>query len=136
MSLYLCIFDSEDDELACELGGFQVGSYSDFNFFRRTISRHLDPLRYPVLMEHSDCDGEWSVTELPALKQELTEIVNRFKELPPENPVSAFEHTAHCRAGATSLYDCFHNVDDENLFDALIGLCDLGIESERPISFQ
>jgi hypothetical protein len=132
MGLYLCIFDGEDDELA----GFQVGHYSDFGFFRDTIARHLDPLRYPTLMEHSDSDGKWSATELPGLKQELVEIADRFKKLLPEEPVSAFEHTAHCRADASSLYDCYHSVDEENLFEALIGLCDVGIEAKKPISFQ
>jgi hypothetical protein len=29
--------------------------------------------------------------------------------LPPEAPRNAFEHTAENRAGANSLYDCFHN---------------------------
>ncbi len=132
MSLYLCIFDDEGDEVA----GFQVGHYSDFGYFRDTIARHLDPSRYPILMSHSDCDGEWSASELPALRRELGEIANGFRELPPEEPSSAFEHTAHCRAGATSLYDCFHNVDEENLFSALIELCDVGMRMNRPISFQ
>jgi len=134
MGLYLCILDDEDEECA----GFQVGHYSDFGCFRDAIFRHIPKAmrRYPILMQHSDCDGEWSVEELPRLKQELAEIAERFKALPPEEPADAFEHVAHCREGAASLYECFHNVDEENLFEALQELCDEAIKLERPISFQ
>jgi hypothetical protein len=132
VGLYLAIFDDDDEELA----GFQVGHYSDFAHFRRTIARHLDPARYPLLLEHSDCDGEWSVADLPDLRQEFAEIAAKFKQLPPEEPASAFERTEYRRSGASSLHDCFHNVDEENLLDALIDLCDVAIESKRPISFQ
>jgi hypothetical protein len=38
--------------------------------------------------------------------------------------------------GARSLYECFHNVDGENLFGALITLAREGIRAKRPISFQ
>jgi hypothetical protein len=30
----------------------------------------------------------------------------------------------------------FHEVNGENLFESLIGLCKQGISSERPITFQ
>ena len=134
MGLYLCIFDDDEEDVA----GFDVGHYSDFGCFRDTIMRHISDAesRYPVLMQHSDCDGEWPLTALPELKRELDAIAARFRELPPEEPANAFEHVAHCRTDAKSLYDCFHNVDEENLFEALRGLCDEAMSLGKPISFQ
>ena len=55
---------------------------------------------------------------------------------PPEEPAGAFEHTAEFRRGARSLYECFHNIDGENLFEALIALCDEGIRINRAVLFQ
>src|SRR5262249_6784138 len=104
--------------------------------FRDTIARHLGSSSYPTLMQHSDCDGEWSLTEIPLLEQELREIAAAFQKLPPEEPNGAFEHTAENRMGAESLYDCFHNVDGENLFEAILGLCAVAREHKRPITFM
>ena len=117
MGLYLCIFSNGND--GKEIAGWQLGHYSDFGCFRDTISRHLAANDFPILMEHSDCDGEWSVAQLPGLIVELETIGAKFQTLPPEEPKGAFEHTAEDRIGARSLYECFHNVDGENLFDAL-----------------
>ena len=134
MSLSLTIWDDDHED---ELVTWQVGSYSDFACFRDTVVRHLPATRLPVLMTHSDCEGEWSVAELPALTAELETIGERFRTLPPEEPQGgAFSHTAGERAGAVSLYDCFHNVDGENLIEALIALCQEGIRLHRPISFE
>jgi hypothetical protein len=132
MGLYLCIFTEDEDEI----GSCDVGHYSDFGCFRDTIARHMKMTDFPVLMTHSDCDGEWSVEQLPTLVRELEAIATRFRTLPPEEPKGAFEHTAEYRANATSLYDCFHEVNGQNLFEALILLCKQGINSQRPITFQ
>jgi len=133
MSLYLCIFTEDGDD---EIGGWQFGAYSDFGYFRDTIAKHLRAADFPTLMAHSDCDGEWSVGELPALRRELQSIATVFRSLPAEQPRGAFEHTAEYRATAQTLYDCFHNVDGENVFEALDRLCVEGIQAGRPISFQ
>jgi hypothetical protein len=125
---------SEDDPE--EIAECNVGHYSDFGCFRDTIERHLDASRYPVLMEHSDCDGEWTLAELPSLERALQEIASAFRKLPPEEPVGAFEHTAEYRVGAGALYDCFHNVSGENLFEALLNLCSVAREHNRPITFM
>ena len=37
MGLYLCVFDNDD-----ELEGVEVGSYSDFDFFRSTVTELLE----------------------------------------------------------------------------------------------
>ena len=139
MGLCLHVFVSDgddDDEEPEEIAECDVGHYSDFGCFRDTITRHLDPARYPTLMQHSDCDGEWTLAEVPRLEQELREIGAAFHKLPPEEPRGAFEHTAEYRAGATSLYDCFHSVDGENLFEAILGLCVVAREHKRPITFM
>jgi hypothetical protein len=133
MGLYLCIFTEDHED---ELGACDVGHYSDFGYFRDTIARHMNRRDFPVLMTHSDCDGEWTVEQLPVLVRELENTAARFRTLPPEEPKGAFEHTAEDRAGAKSLYDCFHDVNGENLFESLIGLCRQGISSQRPITFQ
>ncbi|MBI3413708.1 MAG: hypothetical protein HY043_00075 [Verrucomicrobia bacterium] len=133
MGLYLCIFTEDHED---ELGACDVGHYSDFGCFRDTVARHMKAADFPILMTHSDCDGEWTVEQLPALVRELEIIAARFRALPPEEPKGAFEHAAEYRAGAASLYDCFHEVNGENLFEALIGLCRQGISSQRPITFQ
>jgi hypothetical protein len=59
-----------------------------------------------------------------------------FKKLPPQEPQGAFEHTAEYRTGAKSLYDCFHNVNGENLFEALLELCAVAREHKQPITFM
>ena len=70
MGLYLCVFDGDE-----ELEGVDVGSYADFDFFRGAVAEILEGgnagTRYPTLMLHSDCDGEWSVEECIDLEKEL-----------------------------------------------------------------
>ena len=137
MGLCLYVFDREsDDDDPEELAECDVGHYSDFACFRETIARHLDARKYPTLMNHSDCDGEWSLAEIPSLEQELKNIAAQFKSLPPEQPANAFEHTSEYRDDASSLYDCYHNVNGENLFEALIAICEAARQHERPITFM
>jgi len=136
MGLNLCVFDvsTDDGDDPEELAASEVGHYSDFGSFRDTIARHLGRAKYPTLMEHSDCDGEWMLDELPRLKAELGEIAKAFRQLPAA-PIRGFEHTAEYREDATSLYECFHDVNGSNLFEALIDLCDVGLANQRPITF-
>jgi hypothetical protein len=132
MSLYLVILDDEEQEIAaCD-----VGHYSDFGCFRDTIRSIANEREYPILMGHSDCDGEWRVDELTQLKAELTSLARLFRALPPEEPKHGFEHAAERRLNAESLFDCFHTVDGQNLFESLIELCDAGLSARRPILFQ
>ena len=139
MGLCLIVFDSDPDiesgEEPIEIAECVVGHYSDFGCFRDTIACHLDAGRFPVLMEHSDCDGEWSLNEIPDLERELRTIAEAFQELSPEEPIGAFEHCAEYRVGAGSLYDCFHDPDGENLFEAILELCAVAREHGRPINF-
>jgi len=137
----LCLYvlsnvPDEGDDDPEELGECDVGHYSDFGCFRDTIAARLDATKFPTLMQHSDCDGEWTLGEIPALERELREIGDRFKQLPPEEPKGAFEHTAEYRTGARSLYDCFHDVNGDNLFESLLALCSVAKEHQRPITFM
>jgi hypothetical protein len=136
LCLYVLNSDAGDDEEPEEIAECDIGHYSDFGCFRDTIARHLGSGSYPILMQHSDCDGEWSLAEIPRLEQELRAIGAAFQKLPPEEPNGAFEHTAEYRVGAVSLYDCFHNVDGENLFEAILELCKMARDHQRPITFM
>jgi hypothetical protein len=131
VSLYLAVFDGDE-----ELFGWVFGHYSDFDYFCERVAEVLAPELCPILLNHSDCDGEWSVKELPNLRKELQVIAKRFRELPPQEPVNTFEHTREYRVGARSLYDCFHNVDGENVIEALDALCEVAMRTDRPILFQ
>jgi hypothetical protein len=131
VSLYLAVFDGDE-----ELDGWVFGHYSDFGCFRDIVAEALDPKTVPLLLNHSDCEGEWRVDELPALTEELRIIGARFRELPPRPLGQAFEHTLEFRRGAKSLYDCFHNVDGENVIEALTALCESALRLQKPILFQ
>ena len=131
MSLYLTIFDGDEEVI-----GWVFGHYSDFGYFRDVIASKLSAEDYPTLMHHSDCDGQWTPKELSSLRSELEAIAGRFKTLPPETPKEAFEHAAEYRQRSKSLYDCFHNVDGENIFEALVALCEEGISRDKPVLFQ
>ncbi|HVX83206.1 MAG TPA: Imm70 family immunity protein [Phycisphaerae bacterium] len=136
LHVFSCDLSEDADEDPEELAECDVGHYSDFGYFRDTIANNLDASRYPTLMEHSDCDSTWSCEEIPLLEHELHEIADHFKQLPPVEPVGAFEHTSEFRHDAASLYDCFHNVTGENLFEALLSLCAVAREHQRPITFM
>lgn len=136
LCLYVLGSDPGEAQEPEEIAECNVGHYSDFACFRNTIARYLDATRYPTLMDHSDCDGEWALAEIPALERELREIGDAFRGLPPEEPFGAFEHTAEHRDAAESLYDCFHDVDGENLFEVLLDLCAVARSHSRPITFM
>jgi Immunity protein 70 len=140
MGLCLVVLDSDhDDDDGAEqeeIAECDVGHYSDFGCFRNTIARCLDARLFPTLMEHSDCDGEWSLADIPILERELQTIGAAFQEYPPEEPVGAFEHCSDYRVDAKSLYDCFHSVNGENLIEAILGLCKVAREHKRSITFS
>jgi hypothetical protein len=131
MSLYLTIFDESGERL-----GWVLGHYSDFGYFRDKVAEVVDPATFPTLMNHSDCDGAWEPGDARTLRRELVALAVLFKQLPPEEPIDAFEHAAERRRNASSLYDCFHNVDGDNLLEALVALCDEAVRSGKPILFQ
>jgi hypothetical protein len=137
MGLYLAVFDGGD-----ELDGVEVGTYADFGAFRDAIVENLEDgapgSRFPVLVLHSDCDGQWSSLEAVALEKELEAISARFRELPPI-PLSADWQVEAARSFGIrpqSLYDCFFDVDGEPLLERLIGLVRLSQATSFTIFFQ
>lgn len=149
MGLYLCIFDEAGDDIC----GVEVGLYQYFGDFRDTvaqytknglISRFIKPDRkiflskMPTLLNHSDCDGSWSVQDCKLLKAELEEIKQFFLEEPPSAKIIASKQDIFRFFGITpkNLFECFVDSDCEFLIDRLIELCDLAMEKNRPIMFQ
>jgi hypothetical protein len=137
MGLYLCVFENSE-----ELDGVEVGSYSDFDFFRSSVTELLESgvsgSKYPTLIIHHDSDGEWSSSECELLKHELTSIANSFKQLPGVQFRAEWQKQVGKLLGLkpTSLYDSFIDVDGEPLIERLLQLCNVAIERKSPILFQ
>jgi hypothetical protein len=137
MGLYLCVFDDDD-----ELDGVEVGSYSDFDFFRSSVTELLEGgvpgSRFPTLIIHSDSDGEWSLTECESLRQELMTIASESQQLPGIQFRAEWQQQVGRSLGLkpASLYESFIDVDGELLLDRLIRLCDVATERAMPILFQ
>ena len=137
MSLYLVILDEDE-----EVDGFQVGSYSDFGKFRDAVAEQLERgvrgLRFPTLMLHSDCDGEWTPSEAARLEKELDDISAAFHKLPPVALTLAWQKQVaeEFDLQMTSLYDCFFDVNGDPLLERLSDLARLSQREELPILFQ
>jgi hypothetical protein len=137
MGLYLCVFDGDDD-----VAGVDVGAYSDFDHFRETIANALESRRpgsrFPTLMLHSDCDGEWSVDECNKLVQELNQLSRDAAQLSPVPFRDNWQSSVADREGLRpkSLLESFIDVDGECLVERLAGLCSIAIERGLPITFQ
>ena len=123
MGLYLCIFDGDED-----VDGVEVGAYADYNALRDYIVRELEAgeagSRFPTLILHSDCDGEWSVAECQRLQDELAQIVAILKERPPIKFPSAWQETVARSVGLRpqNAFESFIDVDGEFLLERLQSL--------------
>ena len=137
MGLYLCVFD--DDE---EIEGVEVGSYSDFEFFRSSVTELLEQgsagSRFPTLINHADSDGEWPPTVCESLKAELLKISEGFHQLPGGQFRAEWQQEVGDSLGLkpSSLDKSFIDVDGEPLLERLIHLCDVAIDRQCPILFQ
>lgn len=137
MGLYLAVFDDGD-----ELDGIEVGAYADFSAFRDAVVDNLEGgtagSRFPTLILHSDCDGQWSPSEAAALEKELETISAQFRELPPIHLNADWKKQVArtCGIQLRTLYDCFFDVDGESLLERLIGLTKLSQAKNLPILFQ
>lgn len=138
MGLYLCVFDGDN-----ELDGVEVGSYSDYGDFLDTISTKLEGgapgTRFPTLILHSDCDGEWSSREASVLAQELIIIERELRELEPRAiPEDSWQSEVARIMGLhpVTMEDTFFDVDGEPLIQRLIQLCRVAQRVDRPILFQ
>ncbi|NOU29357.1 MAG: hypothetical protein HOO96_15755 [Polyangiaceae bacterium] len=137
MGLYLCIFDEDE-----EVFGVEVGFYADFAHLRDAVARSLEDGdlgdRFPVLMLHSDCDGEWSPHDAARLAVELDEIERAFTELPPRPLESEWKLQVAKSLGLrpANLGECFFDIDGEPLLLRLKALCKISVEWSLPILFQ
>lgn len=138
MGLYLCIFDSDGDEV----DGVEVGTYADFGEFRDFITRELECGQagnmYPTLIRHSDADGEWSVEACEALRRELADVAAALKRRPAIAFVSDWQKRVAASSGLKpqSAFECFVDVDGELLIDRLQSLVESAVERRLPILFQ
>jgi len=136
MGLYLAIFEGDE-----ELDGVEVGAYADFSAFRDVVVSNLEAgsagSRFPTLILHSDCDGEWTPEQAAILKSELKIVAEAFAGLPPI-PLNGWKAEVAKMFGIrpTTLADCFFDVDGEPLLERLLGLARLSQERNLPILFQ
>jgi hypothetical protein len=137
MSLYLCVFEGDE-----ELDGVAVGAYSDFGNFRDTVTNDLEGnrrgSRFPTLMIHSDCDGEWTLHDCCKLKKEIETISAEMKQLPPREFLSEWQQKLAISHGLKpqNLSECFIDLDGEPLLERLLGLVNLAQKNNLPILFQ
>lgn len=137
MGLYLAIFDEDE-----EIEGLEVGSYADFGLFRDAVvlqlERKMAGSRFPTLILHSDCDGDWKPHEAAALRAELAIIGREFSAMPPTSLPEGWQTQVAKMFGIQprSLYDCFFDIDGEPLIERLVDLARLSEERNLPILFQ
>ena len=135
MGLCLCVF-TEEGEGEDEHAASDIGSYADFGAFRQAVARYLEASDFPVLLLHSDCDGEWTVEELPALIKELDAIAAAFDRLPRALYVPSTNPSVSVPADASTLSECYVDVQGEKLVDSIRRLARTGLEFRCPISFN
>lgn len=137
MSLYLAVF--EDSR---ELDGVEIGSYGDYDDFLDLVTGLIENgvpgSQCPTLVNHSDCQGEWTPAQAALLEKELEAVAAQFRSLPPADLESEWKKRVAAERGLRieTLYDCFFDVDGEPLIDRLIGLCKLSQARNTPILFQ
>jgi hypothetical protein len=137
VSLYLAIFEDDD-----ELEGLPAGANSGFGEFKTAVTAHLEGgkpgARFPTLILHPDCHGEWTPAEAARLNRELAEIAAKFRTLPPVPLDPGWKRRVAAKFGLRldSLYDCFFDADGEPLLERLIALSKLSQARNLPILFQ
>lgn len=137
MGLYLCIFDGEE-----EVDGVELGAYADYNALRDYIVRELEAgqagSRFPTLVLHSDCDGEWSLADCEKLQRELAEIVMAPTNRPAVKFVSDWQKAVAKSVGLDpqNAFESFIDVDGEFLLERLQGLASSALKRRLPILFQ
>jgi Immunity protein 70 len=137
MGLYLCIFDGDDD-----IDGVEVGPYSDFGGLRDYIVRELEGgsagSRFPTLILHSDCDGEWAVAECARLRNELAQIRMVMQARPPIPFISDWQKDVAQSFGLSpkNAFESFIDVNGDFILERIQQLVDVALERQLPISFQ
>ena len=137
MGLYLCIFENDQD-----VDGVEIGPYADFNALRDYVVREFERgtagSRFPTLILHSDCDGEWAVGDCEKLRDELSQIASLMKGFPRVGFVSDWQKAVAKSIGLEpqNAFESFIDVDGEFLVGRLQLLVDNALKRKLPISFQ
>ena len=138
MGLYLCILDTEEEEI----DGVEIGMYEDYGHFLETITRVLENgikgSRFPLLTLHSDCDGEWTPEECKVLLPQLGEISEAMRREKFISYKADWQKNLASTLGlkALTLYDSFIDVDGEPLLERMEKLTKVAIDHNLPILFQ
>ncbi len=136
MSLYLCVVAGER-----EIAGVEVGTYAEFNALRATVAGlegGKAGARFPTLMLHSDCEGEWSAAACAPLERELAAIIQALRDLPPQPFPSAAQTRAAAERGLVPRHagECFLDVDGIPVLERLQALAALAQQAGAPVLFQ
>jgi Immunity protein 70 len=137
VGLYLCVFDADE-----EIDGVEVGHYADFNALREYVRLQLESgqggSRFPTLMIHSDCDGEWPPAECEKLVAELAELASEMNEKQPVPFTSEWQKFVAKSKGLSprNAFESFIDVDGEFLLERMQRLAKLAAERNLPILFQ
>jgi hypothetical protein len=120
-----------------------LGSYDDFHNLGVAVAQGLESgqwgSRFPVLMSHSDSDGEWSPAEAFELAGELEIIETEFAALPARGfAAGSWQEGVAGSMGLApaTLGECFIDVDGEPLLERLGQLALTAAKLDAPISFQ
>jgi hypothetical protein len=137
VGLYLCIFDGDE-----EITGVEIGAYADYNALRDYVVNELEHgkagVRFPTFVLHSDCDGEWSVTDCPKLEVELDEIAVALKARPAIAFSSDWQKVVAKSTGLrpANAFESFIDVDGEFVLERLQNLVKDALAHQLPILFQ
>jgi len=137
MGLYLCIFDEDED-----VHGVEIGAYSDFDALRSYVVRELEGgeagSKFPKFILHSDCDGEWSVSDCQELSSELSQIAAALKTRHAISFPSDWQKNFAKSIGLVpqTAFESFIDVDGEFLVERLQGLVASALRRQLPILFQ
>ncbi|MCC6738077.1 MAG: hypothetical protein IT452_03460 [Planctomycetia bacterium] len=137
MGLYLAVFSGDE----VELDGVEVGGYDDFGVLRNSIRVKLEGgqggSRFPILMMHSDCDGEWTASQCKALLAEISVIQAELRKLPPV-PLSGWQANVarEFAIKPMNLEQCFFDVDGEPLLPRIASLAQLANQKGLSVLFQ
>ncbi|HEV7693775.1 MAG TPA: Imm70 family immunity protein [Hyphomonadaceae bacterium] len=137
MGLYLAVFDGDD-----EVDGVELGLYADYNALRDHVVDTLEDeragSRFPTFVMHSDCDGEWSVSDCRKLTAELATIAAEMKSQPAIPFGSAWQKMVAKSIGLTpgSAFESFIDVDGEFAVERIARLARVAVERNLPIIFQ
>jgi len=120
MSLYLCVFDGDE-----EIDGVELGTYADYNGLREYVVRELEGGqaggKFPTFILHSDSDGEWVVSECIKLSEEVTEIVLSMKTRPSVSFISDWQRAVAKSIGLIpkNAFESFIDVDGEFVLERI-----------------